>query len=179
MELSSGVAPCTGLLGYSSGPHECIEPPASFADVKQQDNGEYCKLQDDEIPAETEVLTSKYQVQEMKMKKHREKRILKLFISHILDDSKIKLSSEKENYFCMGQMIFKKVYVRGIITSVNLIKNGTHTFSVDDGTGTLDCFLFKNTPLEELRSKTLELIEDNTQLLQRESNPMHRVKHRT
>lgn len=130
---------------------------------------------DNEIPAETVVLTSKRQIQQMQMKKHREKRILKLFICHILDDSKIQPSSEKENYYCMGKMIFKKIQVRGIITSVNVHKNETHTFLVDDGTGTLDCFLFKNEPLEDFRNKTIESIEDNTSLLNQENSPAHRA----
>ncbi|KAK4879451.1 hypothetical protein RN001_007597 [Aquatica leii] len=132
----------------------------------------------EEIPAETVVSLTKKQIQTLQMKKHQEKRILRLFISHFLDPVKVQFSSERESYYQIGDIVFKKIQVRGVITGINVTfkTNETHIFSIDDGTGTLDCFLIDDDFLENLRVKTQNDVENNVALLQQEpQNSVYRA----
>ncbi|KAF5282711.1 hypothetical protein FQR65_LT02708 [Abscondita terminalis] len=124
-------------------------------------------LVSEEIPAETVVSLTEKQLEIIEMKKCQEQRILKMFIGHLLDPIKVKLSNERENYYNVGRMIFRKIHIRGIITGINVIykKTETYIFSVDDGTATLDCFLIRNDELEDLRIRVQTAVDENMLLV--------------
>ncbi|KAF5297662.1 hypothetical protein FQA39_LY11993 [Lamprigera yunnana] len=126
----------------------------------------------DEIPAETVVFVNDKERQLMQLKRHQQKRVLKIFIIHMLDTTKVKLSTERENYYCMGDIVFKRIQIRGVITGINVVSNNKEMriYSVDDGTGSIDCFLMNDETLEELRIKTIELTENDVTLLQHQPN---------